>query len=142
MIFGQDRNQMRRVFFESWRKYRNGLPLEPLEDAIASAIREHPEYHAILEDEEISLHKDYLPEMGQANPFLHLAMHLAIREQITTDRPAGIRGMRQQLLNRLHDPHEVEHQMAECLAEIIWQAQRNQTAPDEIAYLDCLQKKM
>jgi hypothetical protein len=28
----------------------------------------------------------------------------------------------------------------ECLAEMIWQAQRNGTAPDEEAYLECVRQ--
>ncbi len=138
MLFGQNRDQLRRVYFESWRKHREKLPLEPLEEMLTSVILEHPEFHALLENEDASRDKDYMPELGQTNPFLHMGMHIAIREQLATDRPAGIRDIYKQLLTRLHDTHTVEHHMAECLAEMIWQAQRNNTAPDEIVYLDRL----
>ncbi len=138
MLFGQNRDQLRRIYFEAWRKYREKLPLEPLEEMLASVILEHPEYHALLENEDASRDKDYLPELGQTNPFLHMGMHIAIREQLATDRPTGIRELYKQLLTRLHDTHTVEHSMAECLAEMIWQAQRSNTAPDEISYLDRL----
>ena len=65
-------------------------------------------------------------------------MHLAIREQVGTDRPAGIRGVYQQLATTRGDPHDLEHQLMECLAEMIWQAQRDGTMPDEERYLNCV----
>jgi hypothetical protein len=30
--------------------------------------------------------------------------------------------------------------MMECLGQALWQAQRDQTHPDEMAYLECLRK--
>ncbi len=138
MLFGQNRDQLRQVYFETWRKYQNHLPLEPLEKMIAEVVVQHPEYHALLENPEGSLSKDYLPEVGESNPFLHMGMHIGIREQLTTNRPAGIRTVYQQLLKRHQDAHAVEHLIMECLAEMIWQAQRNQLAPDEVRYLECL----
>lgn len=138
MLFGQNRDQLRQVYFETWRKYQSRSPLEPLEKMIAEVVIQHPEYHALLENSEGSLSKEYLPEVGESNPFLHMGMHIGIREQLTTNRPAGIRIVYQQLLQRQQDIHAVEHLMMECLAEMIWQAQRNHVAPDEVGYLECL----
>lgn len=140
MLFGQDRNQIRRFYCEVWRKYRDGLPMEPLEDLIASVIADHPEYHPLLEDPDKSLERDYLPETGESNPFLHMGMHIAIQEQLGTDRPAGILKLYQSALTRFGDAHELEHRMMECLAEMIWQAQRHGTEPDQAAYLDCVRR--
>ena len=140
-MFGDDRNELRRLFFHSWRKAQQNEPLEPLESLIAEIIRLHPEYHALLEDEDANLDKDYTPEMGQTNPFLHMAMHISIQEQLQTDRPAGIRARYQQLMASQHDAHEVEHTMMECLGQMIWQAQRDNCPPDEQLYLDCLQQR-
>jgi hypothetical protein len=140
-MFGNDRNELRRMFFDSWRKTQNNEPLEPLENLIAEIIRLHPEYHALLEDEAANLDKDYTPEMGQTNPFLHMAMHISIQEQLQTDRPAGIRSLYQQLMSRQGDAHEVEHTMMECLGQMIWQAQRDNCPPNEQLYLDCLQQQ-
>ena len=87
-------------------------------------IERHPEYHALLEHPERALSRDYLPESGQTNPFLHMGLHLALREQVATDRPPGIRGIWQRLASRLADPHEAEHRMSECLAEALREAYR------------------
>ena len=104
---------------------------------IVDVALQHPEYQGLLEDPD-SVDRDFLPETGDSNPFLHLAMHIAIEEQLSTGRPPGIRKIYKELLIRLPDKHTVRHQMMECLSRLIWQAQRDQLPPDEGAYLDCL----
>lgn len=141
MLFGQDRGALRRIFFTAWHKQRAGEPMEPLETMIAAVIAQHPEYHAMLEEPDRYADRDYLPEMGETNPFLHMAMHLSIQEQLDTARPAGIREQYQTLMQRLGEAHAVEHEMMECLAEMLWEAQRENRLPDEAAYLACLQRR-
>ena len=140
MLFGNDRNQLRALYFESWRKHQSGEPLEPLEKQIVAVIAQHPEYQRYLDDYEDALTMDFLPEMGETNPFLHMGLHIAIHEQLSTDRPSGIIGIYQQLQLRYGDTHAAEHQMIDCLAETLWEAQRNGKAPDEKRYLARLRK--
>ncbi|MEW8013613.1 MAG: DUF1841 family protein [Candidatus Sedimenticola endophacoides] len=139
-MFGTDRQQLRRMFFDAWEKFRRQQPLEPLERMIAGIVVQHPEYHAMLEQPERVLERDYLPEQGQTNPFLHLAMHISIQEQVGTDRPQGVAESYRLLALRCGDPHESEHRMMECLGEMLWSAQRNHLPPDEQYYLECLKK--
>ena len=131
----QSRDELRRVYIEAWRKRRSGLPIEPLEAQVADVIALHPEYHAALEGGEDALARDYTPEGGQSNPFLHMGLHLAVRDQIATDRPAGIRTAFQTVAAHLGSEHEAEHRIIECLAEAMWEAQRSGRPPDEAAYL-------
>ncbi|MGI9225223.1 MAG: DUF1841 family protein [Woeseiaceae bacterium] len=136
MIFGQDRRELRKMYADAWRKHLDGLPLSPLEAQIADVMTQHPEYQdAVTTD---SLDKDYTPEAGQTNPFLHMGLHLGIREQVTTDRPAGIGQLYEALATRMGDRHAAEHQMIECLAETLWEAQSQNRAPDEERYLERL----
>jgi hypothetical protein len=139
MFFGQNREQLRRFYLQAWRKHLERLPVEPLEGMIIDIIALHPEYHSLLADEERALSHDYSPDQGQTSPFLHMGMHIAIREQLSTHRPAGINAVYETLLKQLGDVHQAEHRMIECLGEAMWQAQRNNTAPDEAAYITCLQ---
>ena len=111
-----------------------------MEMMIVEVIRLHPEYQALIDAGEATLDADYSVEMGQSNPFLHMGMHIAIREQLSVDRPNGIVLLHQQLLAKLGDVHETEHRIMECLGESLWLAQRQGQAPDESAYLDCVQK--
>ena len=138
MIFGQDRNELRKMYADAWRKRCENAPLTPLETQIANVIESHPEYHQdVMSDE---LDKDYTPEGGKTNPFLHMGLHLGIREQVATNRPPGIRKVYATLTSSIGDAHQAEHRMIDCLAETLWEAQSHQTAPDEQAYLDRLHR--
>ncbi|MGH8176531.1 MAG: DUF1841 family protein [Steroidobacter sp.] len=131
----QSREQLRRVYIVAWRKRREGLPMEPLEMQIADVVALHPEYHAALERPDEEVDRDYTPESGESNPFLHMGLHLAVRDQVATDRPAGMRAAFEALARRLGSRHDAEHRFIECLAEAMWEAQRAGLPPDETAYL-------
>jgi len=139
-MFTDQREQLRKFYCDSWEKHlAQKEELSPLEQQLVAVIKEHPEYHKMLENSDASVGANYLPEMGDTNPFLHLGMHLGLREQISTDRPPGIAELYQRLV-ALKGIHDAEHEMMECLGEVIWQAQQSQTAPDDIIYMDCLGK--
>lgn len=138
MIFGTDRNELRQMYVDAWRKSCAGEILSPLESQIAQVIQDHPEYQTAMTTE--SLDETYLPEGGKTNPFLHMGLHLALREQLATNRPAGIADVFDQLQARSGDRHAAEHQALDCLAEALWTAQNNNTAPDEQDYLDSLKR--
>jgi hypothetical protein len=137
-MFQLERDQTRQFFFEVWRKHQNAQPLEPLETMVLEIILMHPEYHHYFAKHDTIV--DFLPEQRQTNPFLHLGLHIALREQFGTDRPPGILSIYQSLASKNNDLHAVEHQMMDCLAEVLWTSQRNGTMPDEQAYLVCLRK--
>ena len=138
-MFNPTREQVRRFFCEAWRKHRERLPLEGAEVTAADLIAEHPEYHALLEASDAAVEKEFTPENGQTNPFLHLSLHLAIAEQISIDQPPGIRAAYQTLRQRL-EVHDAEHAVMECLGETLWKAQRAGTAIDTAGYLACLRR--
>jgi hypothetical protein len=138
LFTGQSRDQLRRMYLDTWRKFTNRAPLEPLEAQVAAVIAEHPEYVQWLESGDEALAAEFTPESGRQNPFLHMGLHLAIREQVATDRPHGIASVHEALLKRMGDPHAAEHAMLEPLAEALWEAQRSGRAPNEQAYLERL----
>ncbi len=133
----QNREQLRRMYLEAWRKYSAQQPLEPLERQIAVIVAEHREYVPLLESHAMT-EADFTPEGGRENPFLHMGLHLAIRDQVATDRPAGIAAIHRDLTQRLGDAHSAEHAMLEPLAEALWEAQRAGRMPDEQRYLERL----
>ena len=140
LFAGESREQMRRRYLEAWRKFSARAVLEPLEAQIAAVIAEHPEYIGWLESGDAALLAQFTPEGGRENPFLHMGLHLAIREQVATDRPPGIARVHRELASRSTDAHEAEHRMIEPLAETLWEAQRSGRPPDEAAYLDRLRR--
>ena len=137
-MFNPSRDQARQFLFDTWLKYQQRQPLSALETMALEIMLQHPEYHALLNEPERYLARDYLPEQGETNPFLHLSLHLAIAEQLSIDQPPGIAGRYRELLAKTGDPHHALHLVMECLGEMIWQAQRNRSGPDSAVYFACL----
>ena len=136
-MFNPSRDQVRDTFFAAWRKYRAGEPLVGMETLAADVALAHPEYHAVLDDPE--RHRDR--EYTDANPFLHMSLHMALEEQLSIDQPPGIVARFEALLARHGDRHEALHEAIECLAETVWRSQRDNAPPDGAAYLDCLARR-
>lgn len=141
MMFNPSRDQARQFLIDAWRKHMQKLPSTPLETIAADIIAMHPEYHALLSDPE-ALQRDWTPEDGAMNPFLHLSLHLAIEEQLSIDQPPGIRTAYEKSRRwQDGDRHAVLHDILECLGEAIWQAQRSRQPLDGAAYVDCIRRK-
>jgi hypothetical protein len=133
-MFSSERSEVRKVFFDAWQKHLTQHPIEPLEADIISVMLLHPEYHSFLSAPERYQDKDF----AEGNPFLHMGLHIALREQIKTHRPLGITDIYKRLTLKLSDEHAAEHAMIECLATFLWEAQQSNTPPDEKKYLDKL----
>ncbi len=140
-MFTPTRDEARRFLVDAWRKYRAGQPLSTLERRVVEIVSLHPEYHDLLDGAEKHLERDWSPEAGAMNPFLHLSLHLAVAEQLAIDQPPGMRDEFERLRARSGDTHAALHDVLECLAETVWQAQRTQRPPDGAAYLECLRRK-
>ena len=138
MFFSNDRTKLRRAYFDIWQKSIKKETLEPMEMLISQVISEHPEYHVMFANEK-ALHKDFFAE-AEVNPFMHMGLHLAIREQVATNRPEMMATCYNTLCNKHGNSHDAEHQIMECLTEMLWNAQQNNTAPDELGYINCLKK--
>ena len=140
-MFNPSRDEARRFLIESWAKFRAGEPLSGLEKIAADLMVLHPEFHAILESPERNVDRDWRPESGDVNPFLHLSLHLAVAEQLAIDQPPGIRARFERLRTEKGDEHAALHAVLECLGEVVWASQRHGTPPDARLYLDCLDRQ-
>lgn len=140
MLFNPTRDQARQFLIDAWRKRCSGLPASALETIAADIISMHPEYHALLEADDAKT-REWTPEDGVMNPFLHLALHLAVAEQLSIDQPAGIRALFAARCARLGDEHAALHDLLDCLGETVWRATRERRPPDGAAYLDCIRRK-
>jgi len=140
MFFGTSIQETRPLFYTSWSKYKQEKPLLPVEEQIVQVIAQHPEYHAWLEKPLESITAINPPLSEGINPFLHMGLHLAIRDQITLDRPPGIQAIYHALLKRYKDPATVEHQLMAELATCLWHAQQDNALPNEAHYLAACRK--
>ncbi|MEN9867270.1 MAG: hypothetical protein RL748_2860 [Pseudomonadota bacterium] len=140
-MFTPSQLDVRRFFCETWRKHQQRDILSPLESMALHWLQQHPEYEADVSDLEAALAADYSVERGQTNPFLHLSMHLTITEQLAIDQPPGIRAAWQKLAQKLDSEHEAQHQIMECLGQMVWQSQRTGLPPDGEQYMACVHSK-
>jgi Domain of unknown function (DUF1841) len=136
------REQLRRSYAEAWAKRSARMPLTPLEALIADVIASHPEYQSLVADPQKAVDFAAATATAAENPFLHMGLHLAVREQVSIDRPPGVRELQRQLLAAQGDPHQAEHTMMEALGETLWQAQRAGRAPDETQYLNTVRERL
>lgn len=137
-----NRNELRQHYLSAWHKACANEPLSALEEQIVAVIRQHPEYQPLLEQGETALAREWRPESGDTNPFLHMGLHLALQEQLATDRPAGIRRLYKAMIDAcLGDVHTAEHRILDCLAEALWKAQRDGQDLRPKAYLKCIKRR-
>lgn len=143
MLMTGDRAELRKFYFQVWEKHKQGQPLEPLERQIVQVMLEHPEYHALLNQPDIYLEKEFSAELGESNPFLHMSLHLAIREQVAIDAPAGINEIFKLNCLRFGGDHlQAEHAMLEILVEMLWKMQKEQIEFDDIEYVTLLRSQL
>jgi hypothetical protein len=140
-MFSPSQHDVRRFFCETLRKQREALPLTPLEALAADWIDAHPEYHTDLADLDAALAAHYEVEGGRTNPFLHLAMHLSISEQVSIDQPRGVKQALDLLAARLGSMHAAQHEAMECLGEMMWASQRSGLPPDGERYIECVRRR-
>lgn len=132
-----EREQIRITFLDAWLKQQQGAPLDALERQLVDCINAHPEYHADFNDRQKVLHADFRTDN---NPFLHLSLHHALREQIRLDRPAGITAVYETLCRTRGDCHQVEHLMMDVMATLLWEAERSNQLADQAKYLEQLRQ--
>ena len=135
MLYTQDRTEQRKFLANAWQKFLGKKILDPLESQLTQVIEIHPEYHSLIQNVE----SDYFPEQGEVNPFLHINLHLSLREQLSINQPHGIKEIYQKIVNSASDSHEAEHKMMDCIAEMIFSSQKNKLPMDHQAYIRCLE---
>ena len=140
-MFAPSTDDVRDFFVEARRKRDERLPLTPLETIAADWIDAHPEYRADLADADAAVAASHSGDDGRENPFLHLSMHLSISEQVAIDQPRGIKQAFELLRARLGSAHDAQHQVMECLGEMMWTSQRSGRPPDGEAYIDCVRRR-
>lgn len=140
-MFQPSQHDVRRFFCEVAAKQKQRAPLAAIEVLAGGWIDEHPEYAEDLADVDAALAATYTVEGGKTNPFLHLAMHLTISEQVSIDQPRGIRQAVELLAAKRNSLHDAHHEVMECLGEMIWESQRSGRPPDGFAYLDRVRQR-
>ena len=140
-MFNPSREEVRAFFRNTLHKQRNGAPLTPIEAIAGDWLALHPEYFDVLAPIREGEPDPVEAREGEANPFLHLSMHLTIVEQVSIDQPAGIRAAVESLTTRLGSAHDAHHEVMECLGEMLWASERHRAPPDGVAYVRCVEHR-
>jgi len=137
MFFSQNASEIRQFYIASWYKCQQKQELTALEQQICQIIEMHPQFQSWLKDEYLNTQYEH-----EENPFLHMGLHLALQEQIHTNRPMGIKEIYFSFIkkNTQLSVHDLEHQLMEILAHTLWQAQKNKMSPDEKSYISACRK--
>lgn len=142
-MYGNARNETRQQFFTAWKKFKSEQILTDFEQQLIQVIIDHPEYHYIFDNPEKYDQQEYFPELGETNPYAHLGIHLALRDQISTDLPPGIRALYFEALTKYGNDLEVEHLMLEVLALELWEALQSQSNEFNVEnYMEGLKQKL
>lgn len=134
MFYSSNLKDLRDFYIQAWKKQGKVQELTDLEKRICDVIAKHPEYQSYISTNYLEKNFD------NTNPFLHMSLHLALQEQIQTNRPQGIQAVYLKLIEKHGDKHQVEHAMMEVLEYILWEAQRINQMPDETVYLNACKK--
>jgi hypothetical protein len=140
-MFAPSQNDVRRFFCAAFKKRREGGVMTPLETLAADWIDQHPEYHDDFADVDAALAAVFDVDAGRTNPFLHLSMHLSISEQVSIDQPRGIKQAFELLAAKRGSAHEAQHEVMECLGQMMWESQRSGLPPDGEKYIDCVRRR-
>jgi hypothetical protein len=136
MLNPQSPSEVRNFFREAWRRFQAREPITPLQALLVSVLEVHPEYAAQWQPEEAAEARD--PDT--AATFIHLSLHVALREAITADRPTGVRDIWNRLACALGDVHEAEHRMMACLQSVLSDAATHGRPPGDADLLDRLRQ--
>ncbi len=139
-MIDDNRDTLRNQFYSAWENHQKKLILSPLENQLVDVIQQHPEYQTIFSQKEKYIDKNFDVTRGEINPFMHMSLHLALQEQLSTHRPQGVNDIYNQLCQKHGNPHEAQHQIMEIIGDMIWLAQRENKAPDETVYLHRLKQ--
>jgi Domain of unknown function (DUF1841) len=136
------REQLRLSYVEAWQRHLQGALLSPLQALIVDVIGAHPEYQALMRDADAASGYEAPSDGAADNPFLHMGLHIAVREQVSIDRPPGVRALHGQIQARFGNVHAAEHILMESLGQTLWQAQRDGRMPDEQQYLALARERL
>ena len=77
-MFDPSREQVREMFFGTWRNYRAGQPLAGIETLALDVILAHPEYHELLGSPDRYRDKEEIERWKQRDPIPDFANRLSL----------------------------------------------------------------
>jgi hypothetical protein len=122
-----------------WAQAQAGIPLEGEDANLARALQEHPEYHDVWEQAATNPTEEEVVRDG-VNPFLHIAIHTVVENQIAARDPPQVAETLETLMQAGYDRHDATHAIASALAEEIYEIMRYERPFSARKYLRALRK--
>ena len=116
-MYSTDIKDYRKFYVDAWSAYKAGSSLTQNQRLVAEVIRDHPEHHGLFESLEVALNHQSPP--NQQSPFVHLSLHVVVREQVQGNMPVGISTLYQEKYMALKDAHQAEHVLMTALAKTL-----------------------
>lgn len=134
-MFSLSKESFRQQFLSVWEKHQSKQVLSALETQILDVILSHPEYQAAIENQENTSEED------KSRAFMHMSLHIALIEQLSTNRPEGIQALFLKAVEKWQ-VHLAEHHFMEVLGNFMWEMARDNKAPDDSVYLEKLKERL
>lgn len=122
-----------------WELVLVGAELEGDKAVLARILKQHPEYSDIWEQAaDLDPHEEVLRD--GANPFVHVAIHQTIENQISERTPPQTAETLEALMQAGYTRHEAIHAIGNVLAEEIYEILRDKRPFDEAGYVQALRE--
>lgn len=120
-----------------WEKIRKGESLDEMEEVLAQAMTEHPEFEPYWESGEDMARPQEISGIV-VNPLVHTGLHIVVERQISVDDPEEVRRVLGQLQSQGRTRHEALHLIAQAWGEIYFRSIRRGNPMEELSYIEAL----
>ena len=120
-----------------WEMAESEIDLEGEEATMAEILRQHPEYLDIWEKADTMPPDEEVLRDG-VNPFVHIAIHQTVENQITDRTPPQTAETLEALIHASYTRHEAIHAIGALIAEQIFGMMQDSRPFDETSYVEAL----
>lgn len=120
-----------------WEMVMTEAELEGEEAVLAEILKQHPEYFDIWEHAGILDPSEEVLRDG-ANPFVHVAIHQTVENQIADRDPLQTAETLEALMQAGYTRHEAIHAIGAIISDEIFEIMRDNRRFDEAGYVEAL----
>ena len=138
-----DRAQNRKLFHMLWERAQNDdfAGLDDEQRRIAEALKLHAdEYHNVFEFSDVVPDREFDPQKGEVNPFLHISIHAAVQAQLEAKDPIEVLQFYNAMRKKKCSHHDALHLILTILAPLMFRTMKSLMPFDNNRYLSLLKK--
>lgn len=120
-----------------WELVKAGGELDEEDARLAEVLEQHPDYYDVWEAAQ-SMEKEEVTRDG-VNPFLHVAIHQVVENQLAENDPPQTAGTLAALRRAGYDRHDAIHMIGRVVSDEIFEILKEERPFDEAAYVAALE---